>query len=316
MTRVHRSARAGLALCASIALLACGIPSPGPDAGAPVDGAAHPDGAARDAAVISGRDAAIAHDGGRDAVVAVDASTIADAGSDAAIDASVPHGGVLEVAQYMLATGPTTTTFTALFGDFAVTAFEHGDLPGCTRTASGPCIAVSCSGSPPPVVGAGAITVTVGTAPPMMVSPGASGTYSSMTLAPLATAAMVTTSAAGGVVPAFTLSATTPSRPVATLPTSISIATPLTITWDASVAATDVTFGLTPSSGSGRALMTCLAPGSDGTLTVDPTVLTAVRAGGVFAIIAGIDHAAVDAGDYTIELRTVLGSAVTATINP
>jgi hypothetical protein len=256
--------------------------------------------------------AAPSGDAGTDARRVEDSGLPLDAGPtiDTGVDAPAEvQGGFVRVEVSESGMG----ALSAAFGGRDQIGFPRLDISGCARRDAGDCHSLVCPSTlpPPEAVSAGTLTLGVDGSAPLDVAPDAMGHYTGTT-GPVTSGTELTASASGAVVPAFSLAVTVPAAPVATLPTTISMASDLVVTWDAAVAAEEVVFFVGGTSGRGAAI--CFVPASQGTVTMGSSLLADVGAGPALTSLRGVATTPGMAGTFDLTLHVEAGTGVLATI--
>ncbi|MBA3455564.1 MAG: hypothetical protein H0T42_20895 [Deltaproteobacteria bacterium] len=227
----------------------------------------------------------------------------APSGSDAPGGSDAPRPtktGLVFIQSYTAEQPPGTM----IRGGSASASFSTAACPSETH---GDCQVSSCSQTPAPV-SAGTITIT-GAALPLSLVPTAAKTYpasNSTTQAYFTGGATVMFAAAGGDVPAFTLSLATPTRPTITAPAEppsaspslmVTRANPFAVSWTGGSGRVQV--WLLGGGGSGPTVK-CLFPASAGSGAVPASALAMLPVGqGSFAM-AAISEAEITIGDYGV----------------
>jgi hypothetical protein len=258
--------------CFAVALAGCGDDGTTPDGGTPDSAASDvgadsaPDGAIPDGALPDGR---------------------TDTGTS---DGGMP--GVFDGTASLTTSGTTRV----LGGFFAEGTDIRRGLPGCTFVREvGRCVQSLCAALDPSD-NAGTLTAEVdGTV--IVSAPPAAFYAATSTGAAIAAGQTVRLAGTGGVVPAFSGDVVFPGATGATIPESAALGDPLTLAWDATLAADEVEVGLT----FGTTAVVCWDDASSGTLTVDAAI-TADLGPSTFATLKSMNITPVTAGSYEIAL--------------
>jgi hypothetical protein len=222
--------------------------------------------------------------------------------ADASPDAPSKKYGFIGVAE---AKAANQTAVLGIFGtDLDVTVSSRDD---------GPCqIVKAYAGSNPPV-GAGTVTVSGGTAAPVMITFDTTNNYFFMTSGfSYATNDQLSVSATGATVPAFSGTIAFPASLTVTSPVPTSLSkTGFTTTWTPTTSTVSVAINQYPS-GAPKLNILCLFDGAAGTGTVPASALADVATGVPVAIgISTRTDVMMTAGDYAIDLLGIYGARTT-----
>ncbi|UJR81879.1 hypothetical protein [Sandaracinus amylolyticus] len=251
-----------------------------------------------------------------DASTSLDAS-VTDAGArpdSTTGDAATPRSGLVSLTHANVG-GEVRHVLFAYFGTGTIEDLRAGLLfAACTiDDERGDCIRVSCPGGASVTSDdAGALSASIDGAEVIAASaPSASGTYSVLGTGPaFESGDVVTLAATGADVPAFSADVIAPSPLDITLPTSISRAAPLTLTWGATTAES-VQLGLVAAGTAVR----CIVPGASGTLTVDPALLAAGGIGSNALIsVSAFTTTEVVANAYALDVSVAQGVSASVTL--
>lgn len=225
-----------------------------------------------------------------------------------------PFGGIVQVTHIGLGAG-TTTILGGYFAETPLADIEDAQITGCTTVdRADPCVRITCnSGSIAPSQSAGTLELMRDGATLLSATPdgGYGDGTSGLSLSP---GDALDVSATGGLVPAFGATVTLPEGVMPTLPTTISRAAPLTISWPATVAAERATVGLTVSDSSSGTTTTiaCTVPAAEGSATIDARLFEGFESGTMAYVGVSTTNAVRQgAGDYDVEIRAnhVTGAA-------
>jgi len=296
-----------LALLHAFSLAACGD-----DAGADAAMDAQPDTAPVGDAGIDAADS--------DANVDAAADTGIDAPGDAASDASdaADTGDAGDAGGGMAASGTvslivSSAPSTIVAGTFAELPVERltSNLFGCIEVRRiGDCQFLDCDVSLPTFLEAGTLSVDVAGARLADIDP-VSGIYSRFVMASEASPGdIITFTASGAEVAAFTAAVTVADAPGITLPTTIRQADDLMLSWTIGAMGAETLRVALAETGTPSRPIVCEVTAATGSLTVDAALLGELSVGDVTFAVTAYNEASVTAGAFDIVATS--GSAVTA----
>ncbi len=180
-----------------------------------------------------------------------------------------PNGALVALLQHEGEAG----ALSGMFFDRPLDHLLRGEIPGCTTIMeSGACHAVQCSSGPALTsANAGTLRASVRGVEIATASLGESTYFATQTSPIFAPGDLIEISAGGDVVPAFRASVLAPEALLSSIPSTISRANDLTLTWSPAIAAAHVQVSLLPSTGS--VLVTCRLPTASGMVTVARSLL-------------------------------------------